>query len=66
MCAGRQTTTNDVDSMGQVPKDGAMPQAVLLIHGAGAKAKVVKDALLNSLDGFFIVESVELCSDGLR
>jgi hypothetical protein len=52
--------------MGQVPKDGAMPQAVLLIHGAGAKAKVVKDALLNSLDGFFIVESVELCSDGLR
>jgi diguanylate cyclase (GGDEF)-like protein/PAS domain S-box-containing protein len=43
-----------------------MPQRVLLIHDDGAKAKVVKDALLNSLDGFFIVEWVELCSEGLR
>jgi diguanylate cyclase (GGDEF)-like protein/PAS domain S-box-containing protein len=43
-----------------------MPQTVLLIHADGAKAKVVKDALLNSTDGFFIVEWVELCAEGLR
>jgi diguanylate cyclase (GGDEF)-like protein/PAS domain S-box-containing protein len=43
-----------------------MPQTVLLIHDDGAKAKVVKDALLNSADGFFTVEWVELCSEGLR
>jgi diguanylate cyclase (GGDEF)-like protein/PAS domain S-box-containing protein len=49
-----------------VRKDGAMPQTVLLIHDDGAKAKVVRDALLNSIDGFFVVEWVQLCSDGLR
>jgi diguanylate cyclase (GGDEF)-like protein/PAS domain S-box-containing protein len=49
-----------------VRKDGAMPQTVLLIHGDGAKAKVVKDALLNSIDGFFVVEWVETCSESLR
>jgi diguanylate cyclase (GGDEF)-like protein/PAS domain S-box-containing protein len=43
-----------------------MPQTVLLIHADGDKAKVVKDALLNSTDGFFIVEWVELCAEGLR
>jgi diguanylate cyclase (GGDEF)-like protein/PAS domain S-box-containing protein len=43
-----------------------MPQSVLLIHNDGAKAKVVKDALLNSTDGFFTVEWVEMCSEGLR
>jgi diguanylate cyclase (GGDEF)-like protein/PAS domain S-box-containing protein len=43
-----------------------MPQTVLLIHDDGAKAKVVKDALINSLDGFFNVEWVESCSEGLR
>ncbi len=43
-----------------------MPQTVLLIHDNGAKAKVVKDALLNSLDGFFVVEWVKLRSEGLR
>jgi diguanylate cyclase (GGDEF)-like protein/PAS domain S-box-containing protein len=43
-----------------------MPQTVLLIHGDGAKAKVVKDALLNSTDGFFVVEWVETCSESLR
>ena len=43
-----------------------MPQTVLLIHDDIGKAKVVKDALLNSLDGFFVVEWVELCSEGLR
>jgi diguanylate cyclase (GGDEF)-like protein/PAS domain S-box-containing protein len=42
-----------------------MPQRVLLIHDDGAKAKVVSDALLNSIDGFFVVEWVQLCSDGL-
>jgi diguanylate cyclase (GGDEF)-like protein/PAS domain S-box-containing protein len=52
--------------MGEVRKDGAMPQMVLLVHGDGAKAKVVSDALLNSTDGFFIVEWVEMCSEGLR
>jgi diguanylate cyclase (GGDEF)-like protein/PAS domain S-box-containing protein len=49
-----------------VRKDGAMPETVLLIHGDGAKAKVVKDALLNSIDGFFVVEWVETCSESLR
>jgi diguanylate cyclase (GGDEF)-like protein/PAS domain S-box-containing protein len=43
-----------------------MPQTVLLIHGDCAKAKMVQDALLASLDGFFIVEWVERCSDGLH
>ena len=43
-----------------------MPQAVLLIHGEGAKAKIVQDALLESHDGFFTVEWVESCSEGLR
>jgi diguanylate cyclase (GGDEF)-like protein/PAS domain S-box-containing protein len=43
-----------------------MTQTVLLIHDDAAKAKVVRDALLNSIDGFFIVEWVKLCSDGLR
>jgi diguanylate cyclase (GGDEF)-like protein/PAS domain S-box-containing protein len=49
-----------------VRKDDAMPQTVLLIHGDGSKAKLVKDSLLNSIDGPFIVEWVELCSEGLR
>lgn len=43
-----------------------MPQTVLLIHGDGAKARVVKDALLNSADEFFVVEWVETCSESLR
>ncbi|HTD74947.1 MAG TPA: EAL domain-containing protein [Steroidobacteraceae bacterium] len=43
-----------------------MPQTVLLIHDDGAKAKVVTDALLNSIDGTFIVEWVELCSEALQ
>jgi diguanylate cyclase (GGDEF)-like protein/PAS domain S-box-containing protein len=43
-----------------------MPQTVLLIHDDCAKAKMVQDALLTSLDGFFIVEWVERCSDGLH
>jgi diguanylate cyclase (GGDEF)-like protein/PAS domain S-box-containing protein len=43
-----------------------MPQTVLLIHGDGAKARVVKDALLNSTDGFFVVEWVATCSESLR
>lgn len=43
-----------------------MPQTVLLIHDDIGKAKVVKDALLNSTDGFFIVEWVELCSEALE
>src|SRR5580704_11647352 len=42
-----------------------MPQTVLLIHDDGAKAKAVGDALLSSIDGFFVVEWVQLCSDGL-
>jgi diguanylate cyclase (GGDEF)-like protein/PAS domain S-box-containing protein len=43
-----------------------MPQTVLLIHDDRAKAKMVEDALVTSLDGFFNVEWVERCSDGLR
>jgi diguanylate cyclase (GGDEF)-like protein/PAS domain S-box-containing protein len=43
-----------------------MPQTVLLIHDDHAKAKMVQDALVTSPDGFFIVEWVERCSDGLR
>jgi diguanylate cyclase (GGDEF)-like protein/PAS domain S-box-containing protein len=49
-----------------VRKEGAMPQTVLLIHSDSAKAKVVKDALLHSSDGFFSVEWVERCSEGMR
>jgi hypothetical protein len=43
-----------------------MPQTVLLIHDDGAQAKAVQDALLNSPDGFFIVEWVERCSEALQ
>jgi diguanylate cyclase (GGDEF)-like protein/PAS domain S-box-containing protein len=43
-----------------------MPQTVLLIHDDGAKAKVVKDALANTTDGFFIVEWAERCSEAVR
>jgi diguanylate cyclase (GGDEF)-like protein/PAS domain S-box-containing protein len=42
-----------------------MPQTVLLIHDDSAKVKIVRDSLLASLDGFFIVEWVERCADGL-
>jgi diguanylate cyclase (GGDEF)-like protein/PAS domain S-box-containing protein len=56
MCRIGQTRTND----------GAMPQTVLLIHDDGAKAKVVQEALLNSSEGFFVVEWVELCSEALQ
>ena len=43
-----------------------MPQTVLLIHDDCAKAKMVQNALTTSLDGLFIVERVERCSDGLH
>ena len=43
-----------------------MSQTVLLIHDDGAKAKVVKDRLLNPLDAFFVLEWVGRCSDGLH
>ena len=43
-----------------------MPQTVLLIHDDRAKAKIVHDALLTSLDRFFVVEWVDRCSDALR
>jgi hypothetical protein len=36
-----------------------MPQTVLLIHDDGAKATLVKDALVNSSEGFFTIEWVE-------
>ena len=52
--------------MAKVRKDWAMPQTVLLIHDDAAKAKIVQDALLNSIDGFFIVEWVELCSEAVQ
>ena len=42
-----------------------MPQTVLLIHDDCAKAKMVQDALLASLDGFFVIDWVERCADGL-
>jgi diguanylate cyclase (GGDEF)-like protein/PAS domain S-box-containing protein len=43
-----------------------MPQTVLLVHADAAKAKIVQDALLNSIEGFFFVEWVELCSEAVR
>jgi response regulator of citrate/malate metabolism len=43
-----------------------MPQTVLLIHDDAAKARTVKDSLLGSPDGFFIVEWVERCSEAVR
>jgi diguanylate cyclase (GGDEF)-like protein/PAS domain S-box-containing protein len=43
-----------------------MPQTVLLIHDDAAKARTVKDSLLNSPDGFFIVEWVERCSEAVQ
>jgi diguanylate cyclase (GGDEF)-like protein/PAS domain S-box-containing protein len=43
-----------------------MPQTVLLIHDDAGNAKIVQDTLLNSIDGFFNVEWVELCSEGVQ
>ncbi|MDP9010063.1 MAG: PAS domain-containing protein [Pseudomonadota bacterium] len=43
-----------------------MPQTVLLIHEDGAKAKLVKESLVNSSEGFFIVEWVERCSEAVQ
>jgi diguanylate cyclase (GGDEF)-like protein/PAS domain S-box-containing protein len=43
-----------------------MPQTVLLIHDDAAKARTVTDSLLNSADGFFIVEWVERCSEAVQ
>jgi diguanylate cyclase (GGDEF)-like protein/PAS domain S-box-containing protein len=43
-----------------------MPQTVLLIYDDGAKATLVKDALVNSSEGFFTIEWVERCSEAAR
>jgi diguanylate cyclase (GGDEF)-like protein/PAS domain S-box-containing protein len=43
-----------------------MPQIVLLIHDDAAKAQIVRNSLLNSHDGRFIVEWVKRCGDGVR
>jgi diguanylate cyclase (GGDEF)-like protein/PAS domain S-box-containing protein len=42
-----------------------MPQTILLVHEDAAKATVVKDALLNSSDGRFIVDWVNTCADAV-
>src|SRR3984893_1211554 len=66
MCASRQTSNVEVCAIRQVRKDGAMPQTVLLIYDDGAKATLVKDALVNSSEGFFTIEWVERCSEAAR
>ena len=43
-----------------------MPQTILLIHDDAAKANRVRNSLLNSVDGMFIIEWVERCADGVR
>jgi hypothetical protein len=43
-----------------------MPQIVLLIHDDAAKADRVRNSLLNSVDGLFVIEWVERCADGVR
>jgi diguanylate cyclase (GGDEF)-like protein/PAS domain S-box-containing protein len=43
-----------------------MPQIVLLVHDDAAKAQIIRNTLLNSLDGRFIVEWVKRCGDGVR
>jgi diguanylate cyclase (GGDEF)-like protein/PAS domain S-box-containing protein len=43
-----------------------MPQIVLLIHDDAAKAQIIRNSLLNSHDGRFIVEWVKRCGDGVR
>jgi diguanylate cyclase (GGDEF)-like protein/PAS domain S-box-containing protein len=62
MFAGRQTNKHSKFNLLDM-QGNAMPQNVLLIHDDGAKAKVVKDALTNSSDGFFVVEWVERCAE---
>jgi diguanylate cyclase (GGDEF)-like protein/PAS domain S-box-containing protein len=49
-----------------VPKDGAMPQTILLVHTEARKAELVKDSLLNAINGVFVVEWVKLCADAVR
>jgi diguanylate cyclase (GGDEF)-like protein/PAS domain S-box-containing protein len=43
-----------------------MPNTVLLIHDDALKAQLVTESLLNSIDGSFIIEWVELCADGVQ
>ena len=43
-----------------------MPQIVLLIHDDGTKAQVVKDALIDTREGFFLLEWVERCSEAVQ
>src|ERR1700733_3197691 len=43
-------------------KDDAMPQTVLLIHDDGSKVKVVKDALIDTCEGLFLLGWVECWS----
>jgi diguanylate cyclase (GGDEF)-like protein/PAS domain S-box-containing protein len=47
-------------------KEDAMPQTVLLIHDDGTKAQVVKDALIDTREGFFLLEWVERCSEAVQ
>jgi len=43
-----------------------MPQTVLLIHDDGKKAQVVKDALIDTCAGLFLLERVERCSEAVQ
>jgi len=47
-------------------KDDAMPQTVLLIHDDGSKAQVVKDALIDTCEGLFLLEWFERCSEAVQ
>ena len=38
----------------------------MLVHDDAAKAQIIRNTLLNSLDGRFIVEWVKRCGDGVR
>jgi diguanylate cyclase (GGDEF)-like protein/PAS domain S-box-containing protein len=42
-----------------------MPQTVLLVHEDAAKATIVKNSLLSSIDGHFVVDWVDSCADAL-
>jgi diguanylate cyclase (GGDEF)-like protein/PAS domain S-box-containing protein len=42
-----------------------MPQKILLVHEDAAKATLVKEALLHSSDGRFIIDWVDTCADAV-
>ena len=67
LCANRQTIKEQVDPIAwdAMRKDGAMPEAILLLQDNASKAAIVREMLAQSSDGPFTVEWIRTCAAGL-